>query len=1002
MITNMKVLVLGAGNAGRPAARLLRHLGNSVLVNDVRELDELPPKARKRIDEMKDEGVRFRFGGHRIEDMLWADAVFVSPSIPPDAPVRDMLGSVEKDLIHITTSDIGRVLNQLIGIPMVGVAGTDGKTTTTNMIDHILSSRHRTVSFSSIQDSLVIEGLVELVVNGDVNSRDMAVFELPHGTIRMADGLEIVAGVVTNLTPDHMDEFRDYDEYIERNFSIKNLIAPGGVLVLCGDDPVIAGLLDDLEVKSVVYGLGNGRTVEFMDRTFSGSAEPQVSASDIDLRGLEGSEFTLKVSEIPTALCSTCGSLNCAEHEGVVHAGPLTERIKLRVPGLFNVENALAAITVALVLGFDIKDIKNAIEEFRGIKGRFEFIDRVEGVPVYMDAAHNPESMEKLFEGIEFKGRLIISLDNPDTLTVRDKYRIGQILGEKADVLIVSGKNETTGKIDMEAASEVERGAGRGKTIKTDSVYDSIRRALEIAEKGDTVLHLGPGVVNAYDNVRDDIERAIESMRDFTVVLGGCGNVGSLMARNLRARGYRVVVSDLKESTPLEDVFRGEGIELDLGGHSMEVLRGASTIAITPALENNRRVLDLIRDLNADVIGVEDVLNMCPVDKPVVGVTGTNGKTTTTGILKSIMRAAGKTVPEHHLNIQGNTELVPALQARLPGDVAVVEIGTFGRMGEIRQSALLSGVSVGVITNISRDHLSGGRRFSDYIECKREIIDTAEVLVLNADDPIVASFAEELREERAVLYGIQSMESSQVMPEGRECPRCGNPLRYTRRTMGHLGDYLCVCGYRRPQPEVMALEASATGFKLVIGSEMRDVKLRAPGIFNVYNALAAAAAAWSLGVNMDDIVRGIESFGGVRGRFQRLMDSPRVILDYAHNPAGVRAVMQELKGTGGRLIVVNTVASESGIDGDLEIASLLKDADTVIPASYAARRASDILGKRVVHIESSRKRAGSGTLGANREQVEEAVNKALEIAEPDDTVLIIGEGGFRYAEDYIS
>ena len=80
---------------------------------------------------------------------------------------------------------------------------------------------------------------------------------------------------------------------------------------------------------------------------------------------------------------------------------------------------------------------------------------------------------------------------------------------------------------------------------------------------------------------------------------------------------------------------------------------------------------------------------MCPVDKPVVGVTGTNGKTTTTGMLKSIMRVAGMRVPEHHLNIQGNTELVPALQARLPGDVAVVEIGTFGRRGD-KKPAMLS------------------------------------------------------------------------------------------------------------------------------------------------------------------------------------------------------------------------------------------------------------------------------------------------------------------------
>jgi len=995
----MKVLVIGAGNAGRPAARLLNHLNNRVLVNDVRELHELPLKAQKRIAEMEDEGVMFRFGGHSMEDILWADAVFISPNIPQDAPVRKMVREAG-DLVHITTSDIGRTLNELIGLPMVGVAGTDGKTTTTNMIDHILSSRYRTVSFSSLQDSLVIEGLVELVVNGDIDDRDLAVFELPHGTIRMAEGLELSAGVVTNLTPDHMDEFSNYDEYIERNFSIKDLMAPGGVLALCGDDPVISSLLDDLEVENVVYGVGERRTVEFMGRRFTGSASIQVRASDIELRGLAGSTFTLNVSEIQTAICSTCGALNCRKHDEAVSVGPLRERINLRVPGIFNIENALAAITVALILGFDMEDIKRSIEDFRGIRGRFEFIDEVDGVRVYMDAAHNPESMEKLFEGMEFQGRLIVSLDNPDTLTVRDKERIGRVLAERADTIIVSAKNETTGVTDMEAADEVARGAGEERTIKTESVYDSIRRALEIAEPGDTILHIGPGVVNAYENVRSDIEEALKSVEDCVVVLGGLGNVGSLMARNLRARGHRVVVSDLREDTPLADVLREEGIHLDLGGHDPEILRRARTVAITPALENNRKILDLTGGLDADVIGVEDVLNMCPVDKPVVGVTGTNGKTTTTGMLKSIMRVAGMRVPEHHLNIQGNTELVPALQARLPGDVAVVEIGTFGRRGEIRSSAMLSGVSVGVITNISRDHLSAGRRFSDYIECKGEMVEVAEDLVLNADDPIVASLADGLPRERVVFYGIQSSESGGVVPEGRECPKCGKPLRYTRRTMGHLGDYQCICGYLRPQPDVMAIEASPGGFKLVIGQEMREVRLATPGIFNVYNALAAAATAWTMGLEIDDIVRGLESFKGVPGRFQELSQSPRIILDYAHNPAGVRAVMQDLRGKG-RLIVVNTVASESGIDGDREIAAILKDADVVIPASYAARRASDILGERAVHIGSSRMRAGGGTLGASREQVAEAVRKALELAGPDDTVLIIGEGGYRYAEESI-
>lgn len=88
---------------------------------------------------------------------------------------------------------------------------------------------------------------------------------------------------------------------------------------------------------------------------------------------------------------------------------------------------------------------------------------------------------------------------------------------------------------------------------------------------------------------------------------------------------------------------------------------------------------------------------------------------------------------------------------------------------------MLSGVSLGVITNISRDHLSGGRRFSDYIECKAEMVEVAEDLVLNADDPVVASLADGLPGERVVFYGIQSSESRGVVPEGRECPRCGKP-----------------------------------------------------------------------------------------------------------------------------------------------------------------------------------------------------------------------------------
>ncbi|MGD9627117.1 MAG: Mur ligase family protein [Methanobacteriales archaeon] len=508
---NKKILVVGAGNAGRPAAKLLHHLGNEVLVTEIKEFEKLPLKAKKRIKKMQESGIRFHFGGHHPQDIEWADAIFISPNIPKDSVIYKLIE--KKDIEYITPSMIGSMLNSLIKIPMVGVAGTDGKTTTTNMIKHILKGKHATISFSSLEDSLVIEGLVDLLVEDKLEG-EFAVFELPHGTIRMTQGLELCAGIITTLTPDHLDEFKDYDDYIRRNLLIKDLINERGLLILNGDDPIIGGFIDEIDAR-IIYGLGRKRLVEFHGRKYvTRPLSVDVKAEEIKLKGLRGSEFTFLSGRIPTVLCERCGSINCEcgdfKRE---YVGPYEERINLQVPGIFNVENALAAITTGLILGFDIDYLKERIGEFKGIRGRFEVMGVVDGVKVYMDAAHNPESMEKLFEGLEFDGGLIISLDNPDTLTVRDKFKIGKTLAKAADLLIVSAKNETTGQIDWKAAEEVAEGANPTKTIIVENVYKSIKEALKNSEKGNIIIHMGPGVVNAYQNVKMDIRRAIEDYK---------------------------------------------------------------------------------------------------------------------------------------------------------------------------------------------------------------------------------------------------------------------------------------------------------------------------------------------------------------------------------------------------------------------------------------------------------------------------------------------------------
>lgn len=481
------------------------------------------------------------------------------------------------------------------------------------------------------------------------------------------------------------------------------------------------------------------------------------------------------------------------------------------------------------------------------------------------------------------------------------------------------------------------------------------------------------------------------------VVLGGCGTVGSLMARIL-AKDNTVTVSDVRKQTPLREIFQAEGIKLDLGGHNPNIIKEADKIAVAPSLLKNEKILQLIK--GKKIITVHDIITSCKVKKPVVGVTGTNGKTTTTQILKNILKVAGYKVPEHHLNIQGNTEFIPALQARLEGDIAVVEIGTFGKPGEIKKAATDSKVKIAIITNISRDHLPP-EDFPKYIECKKEIIDVAQHIILNADDPIVASFANNIPKDKVTFYGIESTKSHfETFPEDRECPYCNKTLKYKKRFLGHLGDYYCTCGYKRPQLDVKATKVEKDKFKLNIADE--TIKLKAGGLFNVYNSLAAAAASLNLGINPEDIIKGISSFKGAAGRHEIIKEEPRIILDYAHNPAGVRAIMQLVKEeTPGRVIVVNTIASESGIEGDKEIAKILSNAHVLIPASYNARKASEHARTKIIHIKSSTQKIKQGTLGASRRQVKEAIQKALEHAKKDDTILIIGEGGYRYAKNIL-
>ena len=1071
MIKNKKVLVVGAGNAGRPVANLLNFLNNKVYVTDINPFNKLPKKAQKKIKLLKKRNINFELGNHDYNILNKIDEVFISPNIPKTADFIQKIHSLanENKLKIIENKNIGAILNSLINIPMLGVSGTDGKTTTTNMINFALEEIFNTLTFSSLQDSLVIEGLVEMIVkkktkNKDLKyEKDLAIFELPHGTIRMAEGLELDAGVLTNLTPDHMDEFKSFEEYIERNIAIDNLVKENGLMLVNGDDPIISSRLDTLQSDYIVYGLNNPQKIVFENKTYyNDHVELDIIAKDIKLNGINGSKFTIVSKEIPSLVCENCNKVNCeCGNFKRKFLKPFEKELEINVPGKVNVENALATILTSLILGIELNDAIKRIAKFKGLKGRFEKIDTFNNINIFMDAAHNPESMEKLFEGLDISGRLIVSLDNPDTLTSRNKYKIGKILSKSANVVISSCKNETTEVLDSNASLEVLKGLGDTESYITENVCESIFKALEIASGNDTILHIGPGVVNAYDNVKNDIKEAIDFYKAISgkvIVIGGCGTVGSLIARVLKNHNINVTISDSVENTKLRNIFEKEKIELDLGGHDKKLLKEASSFFLAPSLMENKQLVETLKSINnVPIFGVNEILTYFKPEKLVFGITGTNGKTTTTEMLKNIFKVSKLNVGEHYLDIQGNTEFIPSLQTRLYGDVAVVEIGTFGNKDEIKTSALNSNVDTALITNISKDHLANGN-FADYIECKKEIVDIADNLILNGDDPLVSYFGKSKEIEDLLYFGInpENMNLSNKdlnsilvnhrinnsFNDIRHCPICDNELQYSNHYLGHLGNYYCDCGFKNPKFDIEAkyislyikdnykdnndnnisknnedinnvskhsLDNQSTfnqiKYTLKIAENQGEIVLNNGGIANLYNSLAAAAGAWLFGIKFNDIIKGINSFKGVSGRGEILNDYPKIILDYAHNPAGVQSIVETIlssKRDSQKLIIINTISSESGEEGDLKIANLLNYGDIIIPVSNSAFKFSKYIDTQVKHIKSSSKVEKHGTLGASLKQVKEGIELGLKLANKNDIILIIGEGGVKFSKDILN
>jgi UDP-N-acetylmuramyl tripeptide synthase len=192
-------------------------------------------------------------------------------------------------------------------------------------------------------------------------------------------------------------------------------------------------------------------------------------------------------------------------------------------------------------------------------------------------------------------------------------------------------------------------------------------------------------------------------------------------------------------------------------------------------------------------------------------------------------------------------------------------------------------------------------------------LDPDAALCVNGDDPQVGELASE--RPGAIVFGVDdpsvARPSLQHAADSKYCVRCGTPYEYAAAYMGHLGDYRCPsCGHGRPPLGVIARDIhvdglEGIGFTLVTPAGSHPVRLRVPGLYNVYNALAAASLSAALGAALDEIVAGLEDFSAAFGRFERIVvGDRRLLMLLIKNPAGANEAVRTIVDAGAPSLAV--------------------------------------------------------------------------------------------------
>ncbi|MEW6439632.1 MAG: UDP-N-acetylmuramate--L-alanine ligase [bacterium] len=440
---NQRIHFVGIGGIGMSGiAELLLNLGYRVSGSDLKE-----SAATERLRNL---GGTIHHG-HRAEQVQGADVVVISSAVRTDNP--EVVAAKGQSIPVVPRAEmLAELMRMKYGI---AIAGSHGKTTTTSLIATILAE-------GGLDPTMVIGGrLNSLGTNAKLGGGDFLVAEADE-----SDGsfllLSPTVAVVTNIDPEHLDHYGGMESLQEAFVRFVNKVPFYGLAVLCLDHPNVRALLPQVRRRAVTYGLA--RQADFR-------------AEDIQWSGWQ-SRFRVFFQK---------------EELG---------EVQLRIPGIHNVSNALAAVAVARELELDFAVIRQGLEQFAGIQRRFQIKGESQGILIVDDYGHHPaEVLSTLRAARKGWEKRIVAVFQPHRYT-RTQLCFDDFLGafHDADVLVVldiyaAGERELHGVHASRLAEAIRKQGHKEVHYLGGGLTEAVSFLLENARDGDMVITLGAGDV---------------------------------------------------------------------------------------------------------------------------------------------------------------------------------------------------------------------------------------------------------------------------------------------------------------------------------------------------------------------------------------------------------------------------------------------------------------------------------------------------------------------------